>query len=341
MLLISFTSKGIYCIPGDFYIDPWSPVEKAVITHGHSDHARPGSKSYLCHHDSKPILKHRLGETSHIESIAYDEPIFIKEVKVSLHPAGHVIGSAQVRLEYKGYVSVVSGDYKTENDLVSTPFEPVKCHEFVTESTFGLPIYHWLSNSEISEEIRHWVTLNQSHGKTSVFIGYSLGKAQRLMKILEGMGKLYVHYAIANMNAAIEQAGIRLPEASTLHIEEDKKQLQGQIILMPPSLVGTNVLKKIPRAAVAICSGWMQVRGNRRWQAADAGFAISDHADWTGLIETVKATGAEKVHVTHGYTSVFARYLNEIGIQADEVKTEYGAENEEPLFEEKKAEPIP
>ncbi len=330
MQLITFTAKGIYCIPGKFYIDPWLPVDYAVITHAHSDHARYGMQYYLCHHYTKPVLQHRLGADIVVESLDYNDPLMINGVKLSFHPAGHIIGSAQVRLEYQGFVTVVSGDYKTENDGISTPFELVRCHEFVTESTFGLPIYNWIPDKDIGEEMRKWVQQNQAQDKTSVFVGYTLGKAQRLMKTLDGIGRLYVHYAVANTNAAIEEAGIKLPETRTLHLEEDRKQLQGQVVIVPPSLLGTSIIKKIPQAAIAICSGWMQVRGNRRWQAADAGFAISDHADWNGLLNTVKATGAEKVHVTHGSVAVFTRYLNEIGIEAHEVKTAFG-ENEDPV----------
>lgn len=305
------------------------PVDYAVITHAHSDHARPGSKFYLCHDYSKPILRQRLGQDIKVESLPYNEPVTINGVRLSLHPAGHIIGSAQIRLEYQGYVCVVSGDYKTEDDGISTPFELVKCHEFVTESTFGLPIYNWMPAKDIGDEMQKWVLRNREQGKTSVFAGYALGKAQRLMHMLNDVAALYVHYAVANANAALKEAGIVLPDATTLHHEEDKKQLQGQVVIVPPSLIGTSVLKKIPNAAVAICSGWMQVRGNRRWKAVDAGFAISDHADWNGLLDTVKGTGAEKVHVTHGYTSVFSRYLNGLGIEADEVKTAYGDEGEE------------
>jgi putative mRNA 3-end processing factor len=331
--LITFTSKGIYCIPGNFYIDPWQPVDYAVITHAHSDHARHGSRFYLCHHCTRPVLQYRLGADIHVESAGYGQELVINGVKVSLHPAGHIIGSAQVRMEYQGYVSVVSGDYKTQDDGISTPFELVKCHEFVTESTFGLPIYNWLSNHDICEEMQRWVQHNQSLNKTSVFVGYPLGKAQRLMKALEGMAAMYVHYSVANTNEAIKASGIELPDASVLHLEEDRKKLQNSVVIVPPSVFGTSIIKKIPNAAVAICSGWMQVRGNRRWKAADAGFAISDHADWNGLIDTVKATGACRIHVTHGSVAVFTRYLNELGLEAHEVKTKYGEENEDPVTE--------
>ena len=196
MKLITFTNKGIYCPQGKFYIDPWRPVDLAVITHGHADHARWGMKKYLCHHFTKPILHKRISEDIECQSVEYGEIININGVKVSLHPAGHIIGSAQIRLEYKGYVSVVSGDYKVQDDGLSTPFELVKCNEFVTESTFGLPIYNWLEVDDLNKKMQNWVLRNKENQKTSVFIGYSLGKAQRIMKAVEGVGKIHVHYSI-------------------------------------------------------------------------------------------------------------------------------------------------
>lgn len=328
MSLLKFTSKGIYCIPGKFYIDPWRPVDLAVITHGHADHARSGMKKYLCHHFTKPILHSRIGAAITCQSIGYGETLDINGVKVSLHPAGHIIGSAQIRMEYKGFVSVISGDYKVQNDGISTPFEPVKCHEFVTESTFGLPIYNWLTIEQQEEQLKAWVEQNRLNRKTSVFIGYSLGKSQRIMKALEGLGELHVHYTIARLNEAYESVGIELPEYTTIDLREDKKHLDGKIVILPPSLIDNPAMKKIPNLAYAICSGWMQVRGARRWRSADAGFAISDHADWKGLLQAIKATEAEKVFVTHGQTAVFAKYLNETGIEAAEVKTEFGDDDE-------------
>ena len=328
MSLLKFTSKGIYCIPGKFYIDPWCPVDLAVITHGHADHARSGMKKYLCHHFTKPILHSRIGAGISCQSIGYGETLDINSVKVSLHPAGHIIGSAQIRMEYKGFVSVISGDYKVQNDGISTPFEPVKCHEFVTESTFGLPIYNWLTIEQQEEQLKAWVEQNRINRKTSVFIGYSLGKSQRIMKALEGLGELHVHYSIARLNEAYESVGITLPEYTTIDLREDKKHLDGKIVILPPALIDNPAMKKIPNLAYAICSGWMQVRGARRWRSADAGFAISDHADWKGLLQAIKATEAEKVFVTHGQTAVFAKYLNETGIEAAEVKTEFGDDDE-------------
>ncbi|WEK70498.1 MAG: ligase-associated DNA damage response exonuclease [Candidatus Chryseobacterium colombiense] len=332
-MLLKFTPKGIYCIPGKFYIDPWRPVDLAVITHGHADHARSGMKKYLCHHFTKPILHSRIGKEIECQSVEYGEIVNINGVKVSLHPAGHIIGSAQIRMEYKGYVSVVSGDYKIQDDGISTPFESVRCNEFVSESTFGLPVYNWLSVEAQEQQMRNWVQQNKANGKTSVFIGYSLGKSQRIMKALEGLDELNVHYSIAKLNEAYESVGVQLPDYKTIDLREDKKHLDGKIVILPPALIDNPAMKKIPNLAYAICSGWMQMRGARRWRSADAGFAISDHADWQGLISAIKATEAEKVHITHGQTAVFSKYLNEIGISADEVKTEYGNDEETTEFE--------
>jgi len=322
--LVKFTKKGIYCIPGKFYLDPWYPVEYGIISHGHADHARWGNKHYLCHNQSKAILQHRIGADISIESLPYNEYKVINGVKVSFHPAGHIIGSAQIRLEYKGYIVVFSGDYKTQPDFITTPFEPVKCHEFITESTFGLPIYKWKSEEELQQELQDWIVQNQQNNRTSVFLGYSLGKAQRIMKLVENVEEIYVHSAIHNLNKAIENSGITLPTTKLLTADFKKTEIQNKIVILPPALLGSKMIKKIPNAATAICSGWMQIRGNRRWKGVDAGFAVSDHADWDGLLSAVKATEAEKVYVTHGSQAVFSKYLNEIGIEAHELKTEFG-----------------
>lgn len=334
MSLLQFTSRGIYCPQGNFYIDPWQPVDYAVITHAHGDHARWGSKHYLAHEVSRPVMQARLGADISIETLPYGESKMINGVRLSLHPAGHIVGSAQIRLEYKGWVSVASGDYKVENDHIATPIEIVKCNEFVTESTFGLPIYNWLGQQEIFSNIRNWIYGNQRNQRTSIFIAYSLGKAQRLMKGLEGVAPLLVHSSIDRLNKAIESTGLKLPQTGLWHAEMPKADVLGKIVILPPSLLGTNVIKKIPNGAIAICSGWMQVRGSRRWQSADAGFAVSDHADWQGLLNTIKATGAEQVYVTHGYTAIFSKYLNEIGISAKEVVTQYGTDEETAAKEE-------
>lgn len=329
MKFIKFTKKGIYCIPGKFYLDPWYPVDYAIISHGHADHSRLGNKHYLCHQNSKNILLHRLSKDISIETLSYNQIKTINGVKVSFFPAGHIIGSVQIKLEYKGKVVVFSGDYKTNPDFITTPFEPVKCHEFITESTFGLPIYSWKTEAELQSQLQQWVVNNQKQNKTSVFFGYSLGKAQRIMSLTEGIDEVFVHSAIKNLNQAISKSDIVLPKSKLITSDFNKKDIQNKIVILPPALLGSKLLKKIPNAATAICSGWMQIRGNRRWKGVDAGFAVSDHADWNGLLSAVKATEAEKVYVTHGSQAVFSKYLNEIGIESQEVVTEYGTEDNE------------
>ena len=338
MPLIEFSEKGLYCRAGGFYIDPWRPVEKAVITHAHSDHARWGSQWYLCHHFTKPILQARLGQNNY-QGIEWNETIYINGVRVSLHPAGHIIGSSQVRVEYEGDVWVVSGDYKLENDGLSGQFEPVKCHTFITESTFGLPIYNWKPQEEIFRNIQNWITENKSEGKTSILIAYSLGKAQRLLPCIAAItDKILAHGAVYNMHMALVNAGWDLPKLERVTPETPKEDLKGAVVIAPSSAEGTPWLKKFSPYAIGICSGWMQVRGNTRRKNADAGFALSDHADWNGLLEAIKATEAEKVFVTHGFQHAFSRYLNEQGIASEEVRTEYGGDEEEantePVIEE-------
>ena len=329
MPLIEFTDRGLYCRAGNFYIDPWKPVDKAIITHAHSDHARWGSKYYLCHAQCKPLLQMRLGENNY-QTAEWEEKIFMNGVQVSLHPAGHMIGSSQIRVEYKGEVWVISGDYKIEDDGLSGKFEPVKCNSFITESTFGLPVYDWKPQTEIFQNIKDWVCKNRERGKTSVFIAYSLGKAQRILQCLPETGlPIYVHGAIWNAHETITRAGVPLPDVKRITHDTSKESYLGNIVVAPPGAEGSPWMKRFYPYAVGICSGWMQVRGTVRRRNADAGFALSDHADWKGLLQAVKETGAEKIFVTHGFQSVFSRYLNEIGLEAAEVKTEYRNEEEE------------
>jgi putative mRNA 3-end processing factor len=329
MALIEFTDKGLYCPQGNFYIDPWKPVDKAVITHAHSDHARWGSKNYLCHYHTKPLLKLRLGENNY-QSIDWGENITINGVKLSLHPAGHIIGSCQVRVEYSGEVWVFSGDYKTEDDGISGEFEPVQCNTFITESTFGLPIYKWKKQSDIFEDIKNWVLKNNAAGKASVLTAYSLGKAQRILQpLLETGLPIFAHGAVYNVHQTLIDNGWPLPPIKKVEAESSKDIYKGNIVIAPPSADGTPWMKKFYPYSVGVCSGWMQVRGHARRRNVDAGFALSDHADWNGLLDAVKATGAEKVFVTHGFQSAFSRYINETCIAADEVKTAYGNEEEE------------
>jgi len=328
MPLIEFTDKGFYCRPGDFYIDPWKPVNYAVITHAHSDHARWGSKGYLCHTKSKPMLQLRLGDNPY-DTVEWNEPVYRNGVKISLHPAGHMIGSSQVRVEYKGEVWVASGDYKTEDDGISGAFEPVKCNVFITECTFGLPIYHWKPQVEIYKDIQEWIVDNQSNGKISVLIAYSYGKAQRVLTAAAEVAPvIYAHGAIYNAQEMLKNAGWNFPEVIRVTKETTKEELKNSVVIAPPSADGTPWMKRFQPHSTGLCSGWMQVRGNFRRNNVDAGFALSDHADWKGLLSAVKATGAEKVYTTHGFQSAFSRYLNENGIESAEVKTEFGIEEE-------------
>ena len=328
MALIQFTDRGLYCPQGGFYIDPWRPVDRAVITHGHSDHARWGNKSYLCHHHTLPILQLRLGP-NHYQSVDWNEPVIMNGVKVSLHPAGHIIGSSQVRVEYLGEVWVVSGDYKCENDGLSGQFEIVPCNTFITESTFGLPIYNWKPQQEIYTDMQQWIKELNNDGKTAVLTAYSLGKAQRILQPISETGiPIFLHGAVYNVHRTLVDAGWKLPSAKRVELDAPKESFKKSVVIVPGSAIGSPWMKRFSPYAVGSCSGWMQVRGNVRRRNVDAGFALSDHADWNGLLQTIKATGAEKVFVTHGFQSAFSRYLNEIGIEAGEVKTEFGEEEE-------------
>lgn len=329
MPLIEFTHKGLFCKEGNFYIDPWQPVDKAIITHAHSDHARRGNRSYLCHHFTKTLLQLRLGDNNY-QTVEWDEVVVMNGVKVSLHPAGHIIGSSQIRVEQHGEVWVVSGDYKSEDDGLSGVFETKPCNVFITESTFGLPIYNWKPQTEIYKEIQDWVLNNKKEGKVSVLMAYSLGKAQRILGCLAETGlPIFLHGAVYNVHMALVNAGWKLPTVQRVEQDMLKENFKGDIVIAPGSADSTPWMKRFSHYAVGVCSGWMQVRGNTRRRNADAGFALSDHADWKGLLQTIKDTGASKVFVTHGFQAAFSRYLNEIGIEAAEVKTEYGTEDEE------------
>jgi putative mRNA 3-end processing factor len=320
--MISFTDSGIYCEQGDFFIDPWKPVRRALITHAHSDHARPGNSFYLSHHDSIPILQLRLGADIVVEGCAYGEKRNINGVEISFHPAGHIIGSAQIRLAYKGEVWVISGDYKLGNDGISQPYEPVQCHHFITESTFGLPIYNFESSPTIYADINNWWQENAAAGLNTVLLGYALGKSQALLNAIDQKtGPVYLHGAVANVNDALSTVGYEFP-GIRITPETDRKTIQQALIIAPPSALGTPWLKKMAPYKVAMCSGWMALRGTRRRYGVDKGFALSDHCDWKQLNEAILATGAEHIYVTHGYETPFVKWIKEHhGLQAWEVKT--------------------
>ncbi|WP_448520360.1 ligase-associated DNA damage response exonuclease [Rhodoflexus sp.] len=327
MALLEFSPDGIYCPQGDFYIDPWRPVRKALITHAHSDHARWGSSFYLAHRQSEAVLRLRLGSDISLSTVEYGQKLTKNGVEVSFHPAGHIIGSSQIRVAYRGEVWVVSGDYKTEDDGISGAFEPLRCHTFITESTFGLPVFKWKPQQEVYDAINRWWAHNRAEGRVSVLCGYSLGKAQRLMSGLDAsIGRIYAHGAIANANEALEQTGLQLPPWQRVDAVSNKKDFEGSIVIAPPSAINTSWMRRFQPYSTAMASGWMQLRGNKRREALDCGFVLSDHADWDGLLSVIAATQAERVLVTHGYTHIFSRYLQEQGIDAQAVETLFEGE---------------
>jgi putative mRNA 3-end processing factor len=328
--LLEFTKEGIYCREADVYIDPWKPVRKALITHAHSDHARSGMSQYLCHRYTAPILRHRLGSNLNIQTIEYGEKVYINGVTFSFHPAGHVVGSAQIRVEHRGEVWVVSGDYKVMDDEFTTPFESVKCHTFITECTFGLPIFRWQPQSEVLKSITSWWEGNQQENKVGVLCAYSLGKAQRITQALPDLGKVYVHGAVHAINTIVQDEYRSFnkpfyPVTNNLKPEDFK----GSIVVTPSSAAFSNWTKRFGNVSIAGCSGWMQMRGSRRRQNYDRGFVMSDHADWPGLLHAIQQSGAERVITTHGYTDTFTEYLNELGIQSVTEKTSFETEDAE------------
>jgi putative mRNA 3-end processing factor len=326
MDLIISRPDGLYCPPGDFYIDPWRPVARAVITHGHADHARSGSGAYLCHRDSIPILRRRLGEIN-VEGLRYGEAVDRNGVTVSLHPAGHILGSAQIRVAYRGEVWVVSGDYKLEDDGTCAAFEPVRCDAFITESTFGLPIYHWRSQDEIINEINEWWRGNAEAGRASVLQAYGLGKAQRILRHIDPeTGPIVCHGAVEPLNEIYRHLGVALPRSFTIADGLDRKQLSRALVLAPPSAAHSPWIKRFGVHSDAFASGWMQVRGNRRRLGLDQGFALSDHADWPALLAAISATGATRIFATHGGVAPLVRYLTEKGLDARAMAAEYGDE---------------
>jgi len=326
--LVLSRPEGLYCPAGDFHIDPWRPVPRAVITHGHGDHARPGMGEYHAAAPGVPILQWRLGQQIY-HPHDYGEGFRLGDAKVSLHPAGHVLGSAQVRIEVDGEVWVVSGDYKRQPDPTCAPFEVQACDTFITEATFGLPIYRWPRTAEVAGEIIAWREECAAAGEAAVLYCYALGKAQRL---LAELGRLtdrpaFLHGAIEPGVAIYRAAGIELLETRRIADEARGTAFAGELVLAPPSAAGSAWLRRFRRAQHGFASGWMRIRGNRRRRNYDRGFVVSDHADWPDLLRTVHATGARRVIATHGNTHAIVRALNEEGLRTDVFSTDYGAED--------------
>jgi len=325
--MIAETSQGLFCEAGGFYVDPWQPVKRAVITHAHADHARPGSEAYLCAPECAPLLRRRLQDGS-IEIQPWGQPITIGDVRVSLHPAGHILGSAQVRIEHHGDVWVVSGDYKRAADPTCLPFEPVKCNTFITEATFGLPIYTWDPSAVVIAEIMEWWRANRAQDRASVLFCYVLGKAQRILAELRDVADepIRLHGAMAALTDLYRDAGVAL--APTERIAEDMRgrALAGSLVLAPLSARGTPWMRRLPNPSVAFASGLMRVRGVRRQRAFDRGFVLSDHADWRALLDTIHETGASRVLVTHGWSDALARFLSERGLETGTLRTAFEGE---------------
>lgn len=330
MDLLRLTDRGLYCEAGGFHVDPWAPVERAVITHAHGDHATWGCRQYLASEAGRGVLALRLGPDADITTLPWGEATTLGSVRVSLHPAGHILGSAQVRLESKGEVWVVSGDYKTDPDPTCTPFEPVRCDTFITESTFGLPIYRWPPQHEVFDEINAWWRANAAEGRTSILYGYALGKAQRLLAGLDpSIGPILTHGAVERMTAPYRAAGIALPP--TVHAAQIARKADrlGAMVLAPPSAEGSVWTRRFAPSSNAFASGWMRVRGARRRRALDRGFTLSDHVDWPALLATIDATGASRVWVTHGFTGVVTRWLLERGLDARAIATRFEGERDD------------
>ena len=324
--LIQPTAQGLYCAAGDFYIDPWRAVSRAVITHAHADHARSGSHHYWAAQPGIGLLRHRLGKRARISALAYGEPQAFGPVTVSLHPAGHVLGSAQIRVEHQGEVWVASGDYKRDTDLTCAPFEPVRCDTFITEATFALPVYRWPPVATVARAINQWWQTNAEAGHTTVLFCYALGKAQRLMAALgkDRPGPIYLHGAVAPLTQLYRDAGIHLPPAQRVSEAPSNEDFSRSLIIAPPSAAGSTWMRRFRKPATGFASGWMQIRGNRRRRGHDRGFVVSDHVDWPGLLQSIHDSGASQVLTTHGRADELVRYLNEQGLSARPLATLYG-----------------
>jgi putative mRNA 3-end processing factor len=328
------TPDGLYCRGGDFYVDPWNPVERAVITHAHGDHARPGNRAYLCSPETGRLLRVRFGADINVETLEYGTPLTLGDVRISLHPAGHVLGSAQVRIEGPGGVWVVAGDYKRAADPTCAAFQPVPCDTFITESTFGLPIYRWDPTAVVIDEIAEWISASAEAARTPVLFCYTIGKAQRLLTELRRVHDrpVYVHGMMLAMIEAYREAGVEmLPVTPVIERTPGKRSTKasfaGELVLAPLPARGTPWMRRLGDVSDAFASGLMRVRGVRRQRAFDRGFVLSDHADWPALLETIRETGARRVLATHGHAEPLARHLAEQeGLETGTIRTAWEGE---------------
>lgn len=353
--LLITDDSGLACAAGGFHIDPWRPVPVAVVTHAHSDHARPGSALYYCEARSLGPLRLRLGAGANIVPVPAGESFSLGRTRVSFHPAGHILGSAQVRVEGDGAVWVFSGDYKPaephrpgeiDPDPTCAPFEPVRCDVFITEATFALPVYRWDRTHEVIAELFAWHEQNAARGVATILLAYALGKSQRLLAHLADFARatgrpvprFLVHGAIEPMNRVYRESGIVLPDTTLVSEFEGvagarrgrtkPSDFAGAVVIAPPSAAGSPWIRRFGAdAPVAAVSGWMRVRGVRRRRGADRGFVLSDHADWPGLLSAIESTGARRVLITHGQADVLASVLRARGIEASALRTPYETEN--------------
>lgn len=336
--LIRPTERGLWVEAGGFYIDPWEPVDRAVVTHAHADHCRWGCGRYLCSTEGEPVLRQRVQPDALVQTLPFGDPLTVGDATVSLHPAGHLLGSAQVCVEVGGRREVSSGDYKLEPDPTCTPWEPVACDRFITESTFGLPIYRWPDADHVAADMIGWWRDNQAAGRTSVMLGYALGKSQRVLNMMLGAvggdpadlpGRIVAHGAVRKFVEVYRQVGRAVPPVLP-GTAETRDLVRGKgLVIAPPSTLGTPWLNRYKPFGTAFASGWMMVRGNRRRRGVDRGFVVSDHVDWPGLHAALEVTGCSEVGVTHGYVDQVVRHLRELGVTAEVVPTHFEAREDD------------
>jgi putative mRNA 3-end processing factor len=326
--MLTETPAGLYCEAGDFFLDPWQSVPRALLTHAHGDHARPGSAAYLCVSDCAPLVRRRFGPEAVVESVPYGQSVTLGRVRVSFHPAGHILGAAQIRIDGPDGVWVLSGDYKRAPDPTCAPFEPVQCDTFVTESTFGLPIYRWDASDVVIAEMLDWWELNRARDLTSVVFCYTLGKAQRLLAELARVTEraVYVHGMMISMIEAYRERAIAMLPTKPLIEQPRGASFAGELVLAPLSARGTPWMRRLGDISDALVSGLMRVRGVRRQRAFDRGFVLSDHADWQAILQTIAETGASRVLASHGHADPLARYLASQGLKSGVIRTAWEGE---------------
>lgn len=319
------THRGLYCEAGDFYVDPHVGVDRAVVSHAHTDHAHWGCKRYLATRKSEHLLRMRVNPDAEFDFMDYGESTTLGGVKISFHPAGHMLGSAQIRLEHRGEIVLVTGDYKLGNDPTCESWSPVQCHTMITESTFGLPVYRWPSQQHVTDSINDWWRSNAASGRSSAIYGYAVGKSQRILSILDPtIGPIYTHGAVEKGTEAYRKSGVAMPATQYVGELERRHDFRGGMVVAVPSAHGTPWMRRFKNVSTAMASGWMMVRGARRRRSVDRGFVLSDHVDWPELIQAVDACDPECVWVMHGYTAAVARYFNEQGRDAIALESRWG-----------------